>query len=123
MNSYSAMFMSYLKEGSIPFELDVDKDCERIILNEDVIEIDDSSCRFVRIISSVSKAQIDDSLILANRLNKGYNYIGFCVLPGNPACLCATYYFSLHGTDTEAANQILKMYYIFRESVADAIGK
>lgn len=123
MNSYAEMFASYLKEGRLPFKMEHSEECERILINDDAIEIDDSSCRFMRVVSVVPDNKIDDMLQVANRLNKEYNYVGFYILPSSPSVLCASYYFSLYGSEKEAADQILKKYYIFTKSLTDAFGK
>lgn len=123
MNSYAEMFVSYLKEGGLTFQMEQTNECERILLNDDAIEIDDSSCRFMRVITIVPDNKIDEMLQAANRLNKEYNYVGFYILPSSPPVLCASYYFSLYGSEKEAADQILKKYYIFTKSLTDAFGK
>ena len=123
MNRYATMFASYLKEGGLPFQMEHTDDCERIIINGDAIEIDDSTCKFTRAITVVSVNKIDEMLQVANRLNKEYNYVGFYILPSNPSVFCASYYFSLYGSEKEAADQILKKYYVFTKSLTDAFRK
>ena len=123
MNSYASMFASYLKEGGLSFRMEHTDDCERIIINDDAIEIDDSSCRFMRVVTVVPQNKMDEMLRLANRLNKEYNYVGFHIIPSNPSVLCASYYFSLYDSEKEAADQILKKYYIFTKSLTDVFGK
>lgn len=123
MNRYAAMFASYLKEGGLSFQMEKTNNCERIVINEDDIEIDDSSCRFTRVLSVVPPNKMDDMLQVANQLNKEYNYVGFYILPSNPSVLCASYYFYLYGSEKEVADQVLKKYYIFRKSLTDAFGK
>lgn len=123
MNRYAAMFASYLKEGGLQFRMEHTENGERIFINDDAIEIDETSCRFMRVLYKISPEKMDDTLLLANQLNKDYSYVGFCVFARDPAVFCASYYFSLYGSEKEVADQILKMYYVFNKSVSEAFGK
>lgn len=123
MNCYAAMFVSYLKEGGLQFRLEHTENSERIFINDDAIEIDESTCRFMRVLYKVSTDKMDDTLLLANQLNKDYSYVGFCVFARDPAVFCVSYYFSLYGSEKEVADQILKTYYVFNKSISEAFGK
>lgn len=123
MNRYAAMFTSYLKEGGLQFRMEYTENNARIFINDDAIEIDETSCRFMRVLYKVSTEKMDETLLLANQLNKDYSYVGFCVFARDPAVFCASYYFSLYGSEKEVADQILKMYYVFNKSISEAFGK
>ncbi|MDO5148898.1 MAG: YbjN domain-containing protein [Oscillospiraceae bacterium] len=119
MNSYATMFASYLKEVNLQFQTEHTEECDRIVIDDDVIEIDDSSCKFLRLVTDVPPNKMDEMFRLVNRLNEEYRYVGFYIYQGNPSLLCASYYFSIYGSEKETSDQILKKYNIFRKSLAN----
>ncbi len=136
MNNYAVMLESDLKEAGFQFRSMQTQNGSQFFINslptknrvpvfvyDYVIEIDESSCRFMRHLYEVSPEKMDDALLYANRLNNASLYAGFCVLPGNPAAFCALYYFSISGIPEKVSSQILMMFALFHKSISETIGR
>lgn len=122
-SAYAAAFVSCLRNADIPFEVIRKSDDLMVLkLGSDMLEIDDSSCHFTRLLKPVSRSDYNSALETVNRLNQKYTYCQFNIMKVQPYYMCASYYFSLYGEADNVAVQILKMYRIFIKITRDIGG-